>query len=88
MCFLTQSILFCKSTISLSSFSRVKRVWPKMLLESQMSARETLYSLGILLLVRTSKGGVYQSGLQPIWKGPFLVLFSTSTAIKILGNPS
>ena len=47
-----------------------------------------LYAPGTQVPIKVWKGGSPKSQLQPTWKGPYPVIFSTPTAVKVPGHDS
>ena len=47
-----------------------------------------IYAPGTQVLIKVWKDGSSKAQLQPTWKGPYPVIFSTPTAVKVPGHDS
>ena len=52
------------------------------------SKESPLYAPGTQVLIKVWKDGFPKSQLQPTWKGLYLVILSTPTAVKVPGHDS
>ena len=52
------------------------------------SKEPPLYTPGTQVLIKVGKDGSQKAQLQPTWKGPYPVIFSTPTAVKVPGHDS
>ena len=53
-----------------------------------LSKESPLYAPGTQVLIKVWKDGSPKAQLQPTWKGPYPVIFSTPTAVKVPGRDS
>ena len=52
------------------------------------SKESPLYAPGVQVLIKVWKDGSPKAQLQPTWKGPYPVILSTPTVVKVLGHNS
>ena len=55
---------------------------------SKDSKESPLYAPGAQVLIEVWKDGSPKAQLQPTWKGPYPVIVSTPTAVKVPGHDS
>ena len=52
------------------------------------SKESSRYAPGTQVLIKVWKNGSPKAQLQPTWKGPYPIVLSTTTAVKVLGHNS
>ena len=56
--------------------------------EPKDSKESPLYAPGTQVLIKVWKDGSLKAQLQPTWKGPYPVILSAPTAVKVPGHDS
>ena len=74
-------------TMAIGQFQQDIRLWG-VNQDPKDSNRSPLYAPGNQVLIKVWKDGSPKAQLQPTWKGPYPVIPSTSTTVKVAGHES